>query len=68
LRKKLGFKGVLITDDLTMGATYNRGFCQSVREAYDADIDYLLLAYDYEKYFEAVDCIAGKTSDADNSP
>jgi beta-N-acetylhexosaminidase len=40
-----------------MGATYNRGFCQSVRDAYDANVDYLLLAYDYEKYYEAVDCI-----------
>jgi beta-N-acetylhexosaminidase len=61
LRKRLGFNGVLITDDLTMGATYNRGFCQSVRQAYAADIDYLLLAYDYEKYYEAVNCITSKT-------
>jgi beta-N-acetylhexosaminidase len=61
LRKRIGFNGVLITDDLTMGATYNRGFCQSVREAYHADIDYLLLAYDYEKYYEAVNCITSET-------
>jgi beta-N-acetylhexosaminidase len=60
LRKRLGFRGALITDDLTMGATYNRGFCQSVRDAYNADVNYLLLAYDYEKYYEAVNCITGK--------
>jgi beta-N-acetylhexosaminidase len=68
LRKKLGFNGVLITDDLTMGATYNRGFCQSVRDAYDAKVDYLLLAYDYEKYYEAVDCITDQTNSAATIP
>ncbi len=57
LRKKLKFDGVLITDDLTMGATYNRGFCKSVIDSYNSDINYLLISYDYEKYFDALDCI-----------
>lgn len=62
LRKELGFTGVLITDDLTMGATYNRGFCKSVRDAYDADIDYLLIAYDYEKYYKTIGCITDRSA------
>jgi len=57
IRKQLGFTGILITDDLTMGATYNRGFCKSVLGAYNADIDYLLIAYDYEKYYDLIHCI-----------
>lgn len=57
IRKKLGFKGILITDDLTMGATYNRGFCKSVLGSYSADIDYLLIAYDYEKYYDVINCL-----------
>lgn len=57
IRKRLGFKGILITDDLTMGATYNRGFCKSVLGAYNADIEYLLIAYDYEKYYDLINCL-----------
>ena len=57
IRKKLGFQGILVTDDLTMGAIYNKGFCKSVLKAYSIDIDYLLIAYDYEKYYDAVDCL-----------
>ncbi len=58
LRQKLQFKGKLITDDLTMGATYNRGFCLSVSEAYQSGIDYLLIAYDVEKYYLAMACVS----------
>lgn len=58
LRDKLNFKGVIITDDLTMGATYNRGFCKSVRNAYSSDINYLLIAYDSEKYYELMNCLS----------
>ncbi len=56
IRKKLNYKGILVTDDLTMGATYNRGFCKSVLHSFAADIDYLLIAYDYEKYYSLMNC------------
>jgi len=56
IRKQLNFNGILITDDLTVGATYNRGFCKSVRQSFSADIDYLLIAYDYEKYYSLMNC------------
>jgi beta-N-acetylhexosaminidase len=56
IRKKLNYKGILVTDDLTMGATYNRGFCKSVLHSFAADIDYLLIAYDFEKYYSLMNC------------
>lgn len=58
IRSKLGIDSVLVTDDLTMGAIYNRGFCKSVVQSYFTSINYLLIAYDYEKYFTAVECIS----------
>ena len=57
IRSELGITNPLVTDDLTMGSTYNRGFCKSVFQSYSTDIDYLLIAYDYEKYYAAVECI-----------
>jgi beta-N-acetylhexosaminidase len=61
IRKKLQFKGILITDDMTMGAINNQGFCKSVIASYNSDIDYLLIAYNYEMYFDAIHCIANHT-------
>ncbi|MGB0732489.1 MAG: glycoside hydrolase family 3 N-terminal domain-containing protein [Pontibacterium sp.] len=58
IRNRLGIRNTLVTDDLTMAATYNRGFCKSVKQAYEADIDYLLIAYDDEKYFVALKCLS----------
>lgn len=58
IRSKLGINNILITDDLTMGATYNRGFCKSVVQSYSTSINYLLIAYDHEKYFNALKCIS----------
>lgn len=60
VRGRLGFKGKLVTDDLTMGAVYNRGFCRSVSEAYHADIDYLLLSFDSEKYVDLMQCLGSE--------
>ncbi len=57
IRRELKIKGVLVTDDLTMGATYNRGFCKSIVQSYSTSVDYLLIAYDYEKYYDAVRCL-----------
>ena len=57
LRKRLNINNTLITDDLTMGATYNRGFCDSVKQSYSTSVNYLLIAYDHEKYYDAVLCL-----------
>ena len=58
LRNDLGFEGRLVTDDMTMGATYYRGFCLSIIEAYETSIDYILISYDPDKYFDAVACLS----------
>ena len=60
IRGQLGFKGKLITDDMTMGAVYSQGFCHSINKAYDAGVDYLLISYDHEKYYDAIDCLNNK--------
>ncbi len=65
LRTKMEIDNVLVTDDLTMGATYNRGFCDSIIQSYSTSVDYLLIAYDYEKYIDAVNCIETRSKPAD---
>lgn len=57
LRNQLHFHGTLITDDLTMGAAYDRGFCNSVAAAYATSLDYLLISFDSDKYVDAVQCL-----------
>lgn len=59
IRKTLHINNKLITDDLTMGASYNRGFCKSIQESYAADINYLLISFDAEKYYDAILCLNG---------
>jgi beta-N-acetylhexosaminidase len=57
VRRTLGFEGTLVSDDLTMGAAYNRGFCKSVEQSYGTSVNYLLIAYDHEKYYDAIACL-----------
>lgn len=57
LRNQLHFHGTLVTDDLTMGAAYDRGFCNSVAAAYATTMDYLLISFDTDKYVDAVQCL-----------
>ncbi|MBI3039120.1 glycoside hydrolase family 3 protein [bacterium] len=50
LRKTLGFKGMLITDDLEMGAiTETFGVADAARSAFLAGADLLLICHDLEK-------------------
>lgn len=56
IRASWGHDGVLITDDLTMAAAYNRGLCGATVKALNAGVDLLLIAYDYEKYYESMYC------------
>ncbi len=57
LRNQLGFQGTLVTDDMTMGAIYNRGFCQSMWKSYSTSVNYILIAWDYDKYYKALQCL-----------
>jgi beta-N-acetylhexosaminidase len=58
IRSEWRYDGVLITDDLTMGAAYNRGLCAATLGALNAGVDLLLVSYDHEKYYEAMHCAA----------
>ena len=55
IRKKWNYQGVVITDDLVMGAVYNH-FCTAVVEALNAGADLLLVAYDGSQFYRAFDC------------
>jgi beta-N-acetylhexosaminidase len=59
VKEKLKIHNILITDDMTMGAVYHRGFCKSIRQSFESSVDYLLIAYDYEKYYDAIQCLEG---------
>ena len=56
IRGEWGFQGLLVTDDLTMGAAYNRGLCEATVRALDAGVDLVLIAFDHDKYFDAMHC------------
>jgi beta-N-acetylhexosaminidase len=56
IRGEWGYQGLLVTDDLTMGAAYNRGLCEATVRALDAGVDLLLIAFDHDKYFDAMHC------------
>ncbi len=57
IKEKLKIYSTLVTDDMTMGAIYQRGFCMSIRQSFESTVDYLLIAYDYEKYYDAIQCL-----------
>ncbi len=57
IRVAWGFDGVLISDDMTMAAVYDRGLCSSAVDALNAGVDLLLVAYDWEKYFQVMLCL-----------
>ncbi|MFM9923844.1 glycoside hydrolase family 3 N-terminal domain-containing protein [Variovorax sp. H27-G14] len=56
IRGEWGYQGLLVTDDLTMGAAYNHGLCDATVRALDAGVDLLLIAFDHDKYFDAMHC------------
>ncbi len=56
IRGEWGYRGLLVTDDLTMAAAYDRGLCDATVRALDAGVDLLLLAFDHDKYFDAMHC------------
>jgi beta-N-acetylhexosaminidase len=56
LRKKEGwnYQGLLITDDLNMGAVYGDGISQAAIAALDAGVDLILVSYDPDQYYRAI--------------
>jgi beta-N-acetylhexosaminidase len=58
LRGQWGHRGLLMTDDLAMGAVFRRGICTAARQALEAGVDLLLISYDPDQYYRAMACAA----------
>jgi beta-N-acetylhexosaminidase len=56
VRKKWNYQGVVITDDLVMGAIYQHDVCTAVVEALNAGVDLLLVAYDGAQFYRIFAC------------
>lgn len=56
VRNHWGFRGMVVTDDLTMSPIYHHGLCTAVTEALDAGVDMLLVAFDGKQFYRAMDC------------
>ncbi len=54
LREQWGYGGLLITDDLNMGAVYADGIGPAATRALDAGVDLLLVTYDPDQYYRAL--------------
>ena len=54
LRQDWGYDGILITDDLNMGAVYRHGIGQVAGEALAAGVDLILVSYDPDQYYRAL--------------
>jgi beta-N-acetylhexosaminidase len=56
IRSQWGFDGIIVTDDLVMGAIYQHNVCTAVVEALNAGVDLLLVAYDGIQYYRLFNC------------
>lgn len=54
LRKDWGFDGLIVTDDLNMGAVYRLGIGKAAVDALVAGADLVLVSYDPDQYFRAM--------------
>lgn len=54
LRRQWGYRGLLLTDDLNMGAVYGEGVDRAATAALDAGVDLILVAYDPDQYYRAL--------------
>jgi beta-N-acetylhexosaminidase len=60
IRKQWNHQGIVMTDDLVMGAIYQRNVCTAVVEALNAGVDLLLVAFDGAQYYRIFACaVAG---------
>jgi beta-N-acetylhexosaminidase len=56
IRKKWNYQGIVITDDLVMGAIYGGNVCTAVVEALNAGADLLLVAFDSDQFYRIFAC------------
>ena len=56
IRDQWGYQGMVMTDDLVMGAIYQNDVCAAVIEAINAGVDMLLVAYDGAQFYRVFEC------------
>jgi beta-N-acetylhexosaminidase len=57
VRRQWGYQGIVMTDDLGMGAIYRHGLCPAVVEALNAGVDLLLVVWDGgAQFYRVFDC------------
>ncbi len=56
LREKWGYQGVIVTDDMVMGAVYQHDICAATIEAINAGVDLLLVAFDGTQFYRIFTC------------
>ncbi|MCC8978419.1 glycoside hydrolase family 3 N-terminal domain-containing protein [Bradyrhizobium acaciae] len=56
IRKTWNYQGIVMTDDLVMGAIYQHDVCIAVVEALNAGVDLLLVAYDGLQFYRLFAC------------
>ncbi|QPF88257.1 glycoside hydrolase family 3 protein [Bradyrhizobium genosp. L] len=56
IRKQWSYQGIVMTDDLVMGAIYQHDVCTAVVEALNAGVDLLLVAYDGAQFYRLFAC------------
>ena len=56
IRRTWNYQGLIITDDLVMGAIFNHDVCTAVVEALNAGVDLLLVAYDGSQFYRIFAC------------
>ncbi|MCA6117897.1 glycoside hydrolase family 3 protein [Bradyrhizobium sp. WSM 1738] len=56
IRRTWNYQGVVMTDDLVMGAIYQHNVCTAVVEALNAGVDLLLVAFDGAQFYRIFGC------------
>jgi len=63
IRNKWNYQGIVITDDLVMGAIYQHDVCTAVTEALNAGVDLLLVAYDGAQFYRVFACASAASAE-----
>jgi len=63
VRKKWNYQGVVMTDDLVMGAIYQHNVCTAVVEALNAGVDLLLVAFDGAQFYRIFTCAVAASTE-----
>lgn len=64
IRRKWNYQGIVMTDDLVMGAIYQHNVCTAVVEALNAGVDLLLVAFDGAQFYRIFACARDASSAA----